>query len=309
VLGLICTIMLAIPSAHALNLLTGVAGQVSLGNAAFLAIGAFSAAALGSVNSLPFVPVLVIATLVAAAAGAIVGIPALRLRGLYLVVATMALQFIVIYAARRFQVPRVGAAGFRMPRPVIFGQPMDQQRWYILLTIVAALSTVMFVNLKRSRYGRAWMMIRERDIAAEILGINVPRYKILAFTITSAMIGFQGALFAYYLRTVEMETFNLNLSIDFIAMIIIGGLGSAHGAIFGAVLVYGVPFYISQLSDSLPRDWFITDLIGSDIFNINRIIYGLAIIGFLLFEPAGLAQIWARVKTWFSLWPFSRERL
>ncbi|MPY91703.1 MAG: branched-chain amino acid ABC transporter permease [Acidimicrobiia bacterium] len=308
VLGLICTIMLAIPSAHALNLLTGVAGLVSLGNAAFLAIGAFTAAALGSVNDLPFLPVVLISAVVAAAAGAIVGIPALRLRGLYLVVATMALHFIVIYAARRFQVPRVGAAGFRMPRPELFGQQMDQRKWYVVLTVIAVLSTVAFVNLKRSRFGRAWNMIRERDIAAEILGVNVPRYKILAFTLSSAMIGFQGAIFAYYLRTVEMETFNLNLAIDYVAIIIIGGLGSVHGAIFGAILVYGVPFYVSQLSGSLPRDSWLNELLGADIFNVNRIIYGLAIIGFLLFEPAGLAAIWARVRTWFSLWPFTRER-
>lgn len=301
-------IMLAIPSALALNLLTGLAGLVSLGTAAFLAIGAFTAAALGAEAGLPLAVVVLAATLVCGVVGTLVGLPALRLRGLYLVVATMALHFIVIYVARLYQDPRVGVAGFRMPRAEFLGHAFTQQTWYLVMTAMAVLATIGFVNLRRSRYGRAWMMIREREIAAEVLGINVTRYKVLAFTLSSAVIGFMGALFAYYLRTVEVESFHLDIAIDYVAIIIIGGLGSAHGAIFGTILVFGVPFLITELSQSLPRDSALAQFLGFEIFNLNRILYGLAIVFFLLFEPRGLAAIWERTRTWFSLWPFTRER-
>lgn len=308
-LDLATTIVLAIPAAMALNLLTGLAGQVSLGTAAFLAVGGFTAAGLGSVLGWPVPLVLAAATCVAALLGAVVGLPALRLRGLYLIVATMAFHFLALFAARRYQEPRVGPAGFRMSRWEPFGVRFEQTHWYLLLAALAVLSTIGYVNLRRSRFGRAWMMIRERDIAAEILGVNVTRYKLMAFTLSSAVIGLSGALLGYNLRTVEVETFPLDLSIDFVAIIIIGGLGSVHGAIFGALLVFGVPFLVTELTRTLPRDSWLAELVGSEIYNINRILYGLAIIAFLLFEPRGLAHIWERTRAWFQLWPFSKERL
>jgi branched-chain amino acid transport system permease protein len=304
------TIVAAIPVALALNLLTGMAGLVSLGTVAFLAVGAFTAAALGVEAGLPMAVVLVVATAFSALVGLIVGLPALRLRGLYLVVATMALHFVVIFAARKYQDPTVGVAGFRFRSPPeLFGHPFSAKTWYVVMAVLAVLATVGFVNLRRSRYGRAWMMIREREIAAEVLGINVTSYKLLAFTVSSAVIGFMGALFAYRLRTIQVESFHLDIAIDYIAIIIIGGIGTVHGAIFGTVMVFGFPFLITELSIRLPRDSGLGQFLANEIYNINRILYGLAIVLFLLFEPRGLAAIWGRIRTWFALWPFSRERI
>lgn len=303
------SIMSAIPAALALNLLTGLAGQVSMGTAAFIAVGAFSAAALGVEAGLPMIAVVLAATVFSAVVGVVIGLPALRLRGLYLVVATMALHFLVLFAARKYQDPRVGVAGFRFRRsPELFGQTFGPKIWYVLMAVLAVLATIAFVNLRRSRFGRAWMMIREREIAAEVLGINVTRYKLLAFTVSSAVIGLMGALFAYRLRTIQVESFHLELAIDYIAIIIIGGIGTAHGAIFGTVMVYGFPFLISEISIRLPRESGLGQFLANEIYNINRILYGLAIVLFLLFEPRGLAAIWERTRTWFALWPFTRER-
>lgn len=305
-LDLATQIMLALPAAVALNLLTGVAGLVSLGTIAFVAVGAFTSAALGSQMGAPFLLSLVVGTVVSALLGVLVGLPALRLRGLYLVVATMAFHFIVIFAAHRFQDPRVGVAGFRLPRVELGSLVMTDKAWYLFLTALAALSTIAFVNLLRSSWGRAWMMIREREIAAEVLGINVTKYKLMAFALSSAVTGFSGVMFAYYLRVVEVESFHLDRSIDYVAIIIIGGLGTMRGAGLGAILVFGVPFAIDSLSIALPRDSWLAGFLGFEIFNINSILYGLAIILFLLFEPKGLESIWNRVKRWFKLYPFSR---
>ncbi len=309
-LTIFTTITAAIPVALSLNLLTGLAGQVSLGTVAFLAVGAFSAAALGVEQGLPMIVVLVSATVISGLVGALVGLPALRLRGLYLVVATMALHFLVIFFARKYQDPRVGVAGFRFDQPAqMFGHTFGAKTWYLVMSALAVLATIAFVNLRRSRYGRAWMMIREREIAAEVLGINVTRYKVLAFTVSSAAIGFMGALFAYRLRTIQVESFHLDVAIDYIAIIIIGGIGTAHGAIFGTAMVYGFPFLITEFAIRLPRESTVGQFLSSEIYNLNRVLYGLAIVLFLLFEPRGIAAIWERIRTWFALWPFSRERV
>lgn len=303
------TIVAAIPTAYALNLLTGLAGQVSMGTAAFIAVGSFMAAAFGVQMGLPMVIVLLLSVLVSGLVGVVIGLPALRLRGLYLVVATMALHYVVIFLARKYQDPRVGVAGFRFKKPVeLLGITFTSKVWYVVMVLFAALFTVLFVNLKRSRYGRAWEMIREREIAAEVLGIDVTRYKLMAFTVSSMIIGFMGALFAYRLRTVQVESFHLDLAIDYIAIIIIGGIGTVHGPIFGTALVFGFPFIITEFSIRLPRESGLGRFLSTEIYNINRVLYGVAIVLFLLFEPRGLAAIWGRVKTWFALFPFTRER-
>jgi branched-chain amino acid transport system permease protein len=303
------TILAAVPTAYALNLLTGLAGQVSMGTAAFLAVGSFTAAAFGVQMGLPMAVVLVAAVLVSAVVGVIIGLPALRLRGLYLVVATLALHYVVLFIARKYQDPRVGVAGFRFRRPVeIGGIVFTAKVWYVVMAVFAVLFTVLFVNLRRSRYGRAWEMIREREIAAEVLGIDVTRYKLMAFTVSSMIIGFMGALFAYRLRTVQVESFHLEIAIDYIAIIIIGGIGTVHGPLFGAALVYGFPFLITEFSIRLPRGSGVSGFISNEIYNINRILYGLAIVLFLLFEPRGLSAIWARTRTWFAMFPFTRAR-
>lgn len=301
-------IALAVPGAIALSLLTGVAGQISLGNAAFMGIGATVAAMGGAQHGLPFPVVLVLAAVTSGVIGAAVGMPSLRVRGLYLIIATLSLHFIIVYLIRRIQSAEVGEGGFILPAASIGGFAFDRpEAWYYLLMAFAVLTVLLHVNLVRGRAGRAWLAIRERDIAAEILGVNVAAYKIRAFVLTSMIIGVQGALYAYYIGVVNYEAFNLNLAISYVAMIILGGLGSHVGAIYGAAFVTALPYLITSLFERLPGT--IATTLQGEIFEIQAGLYGLLVIAFLIFEPAGLAALTGRVRKYFALWPFSRERL
>lgn len=301
---------LATVGAVALNLLTGVGGQVSMGNAAFLAVGAFVAASLGAEAGLPFPLVIGAGAVVAGVVGVVVGIPALRFRGLYLVIATLALHYIVIFVVQRYQIREVGATGFLMKTPVLFGYEISSPtRWYYFLVFCASASIVLVLNLTRSRYGRAWMAIRDRDIAAEILGVPVGRYKLILFGLTSAIIGAQGAIFAYYVRVVESDTFTIDLAIQYVAMIIIGGMGSVLGSVLGAAFVTGLPFVVREFVAYLPPDLPGMTILNDNLFDVQNALYGVSIVAFLLFEPRGLAALWSRVRLAVYLWPFSRERL
>lgn len=303
-------IALAVLGALALNLLTGVAGQVSIGNVAFMVVGSFTAAIVAAGEGWPVIPTVLLSALIAGAIGLIVGVPALRLRGLYLLIATLALHYIVVYAARKYQLSAEGYAGFTMPKPAFMGAeirtPTD---WFYLLWSIAILAILLVKNLIRSKYGRAWKAIRDRDIAAEIIGVNVARYKVLVFGVSSLLIGFQGALYAYYVRVVDIETFSLELAITYIAMIIIGGLGSVLGAVLGATFVTALPFAVRELATRVPEWVPGSAVVEGNIFHLQTGIYGVFIIGFLLFETRGLAGIWKRVHTYYQLWPFSYERV
>jgi branched-chain amino acid transport system permease protein len=299
---------LAVPGALALSLLTGVAGQISLGNAAFMGIGATTAAILSTNLKLPFLLVLPIAGLLTALVGVLVGFPSLRVRGLYLIIATLALHFVIAYTIQAVQERLVGVGGFVMPAPTIgpltIQSPSD---WYIVLVVFAALVTVMHINLVRSRVGRAWIAVRERDMAAEILGVPVARYKISAFVTSSTIIGVQGALLAYFIGAVSYDMFTLPVALSFVAMVIIGGLGSHVGAIYGAIFVTALPFLLNNLFTLLPQG--ISPWLSSAAFDVQTAIYGLLIILILIFEPRGIAEITRRIREYFMLWPFSRARL
>lgn len=304
----VIAIALAIPGALALNLLTGVAGQISLGNAAFMGIGATTAAVLGTQYDVPVLLALPVVVVLSAAVGALVGLPSLRVRGLYLIIATLALHFIMAYGFRSVQSAAVGEAGFIMPSASVLGLEISSDfAWYFLLFGFVAIVTLGYVNIVRSRAGRAWMAIRERDIAAEILGVAVGREKIKAFALTSAVIGLQGALQAYYVGVVNYETFDLTLAISYIAMIIIGGLGTHRGAIYGAAFVTALPYLIPRAIDTLPAG--VADYLGPRIFEIQAALFGALIIVFMLYEPKGIAEVMSRIRKYFLLWPFSRERL
>ncbi len=300
-------IAIAVPGALALSLLTGVAGQISLGNAAFMGVGATSAALAGAQLGLPFWLVVPIAGVVAGLVGAIVAIPSLRVRGIYLIIATLGLHFMIVYGIRRIQSALVGEGGFIMPPaqigPITVVAPIQ---WYYLLIAFAILVTFIHVNVVRGRAGRAWLAIRERDIAAEILGVNVGAYKIRVFVLSSAIIGVQGALYAYYIGVVNYDAFNLNLAIGYIAMIILGGLGSPVGAIYGAIFVTALPYILTSVFEAVPRD--IATVLERSFYEIQSGVYGLLMVLFLLFEPKGLVALTGRVRKYFSLWPFSRER-
>jgi branched-chain amino acid transport system permease protein len=299
VLDLAAQTALAAIGALALNLLTGLAGQVSLGHAGFIAAGAFTTAVLAE-NHLPPLLALPAAALVGAVLGVVVGIPALRLKGLYLALGTLALHHVVLYACAEFQNHWGANTGVAIPPPRIGSWVLKgTTAWYYALTAVAALILALSVNLQRSRAGRAWMAIRDREIAAESLGIDVARAKVLAFVWSSAITAVAGALFAYQRAFVSVEAFGFFLAIEYIAMIIIGGLGSALGAVLGAAFVTLLPYAIDATVAT-------SRLAGGAeyyLFPLKFGAFGLLMALFLIFEPQGLVGIWRRVRNWFVLWP------
>lgn len=301
---------IAAMGAIALNLLLGVAGQLSLGSAAFMGIGGFTAAILAVQEAeLPFLLVLVLGAAAGAVAAVGLGLIALRIRGLYLVLATIALHYIVTFGMQEYQDSTAGPAGYIMPIPAIGGWEVDSlQRWYVVLAVAAGLVTLLAVNLQRSRSGRAWLAIRDRDIAAAILGVDVTRMKLLAFVVTSMIIGVQGALYAYYVGVVSHEAYTLDLTIQYVAMIIIGGLGSVLGSLLGAVFVTAVPFLVRELVPLLPTWVPFHDLIADNTFAVQSMIFGLSIIVFMRVAPKGLVQLWRRLARFRRSWPFGHDR-
>jgi branched-chain amino acid transport system permease protein len=300
VLDLAAQVALAAVGALALNLLTGLAGQISLGHAGFIAAGAFTTAVLVE-NRLPS-PLLALpaAAAVGATLGVVVGIPALRLRGLYLALGTLALHHVVLYACAEFQNHWGANTGVSIPPPRVGPWVLTGTiAWYYALTAIGALVLILSVNLQRSRAGRAWMAIRDREIAAESVGIDVARYKVLAFVWSSALTSVAGALFAYQRAFVSVEAFGFFLAIEYIAMIIIGGLGSALGAVLGAAFVtllpYGIDAAVAGLRVPGGAEYY--------LFPLKFGAFGLLMAVFLIFEPQGLVGIWRRVRNWFFLWP------
>ena len=306
VLDLIAQTALAAIGALALNLLTGLAGQVSLGHAGFIAAGAFTTAILVETFKSPAAITLPAAAAVGGLLGLAVGIPALRLKGLYLALGTLALHYIVLYAGGEFQkrwglntgisIPPLGVAALTLKGGVA---------WYYALTLLAVVATTLSVNLQRSRVGRAFMAIRDREIAAASVGIAVARYKLLAFVTSSVVTALTGALFAYQRGFVSVEAFSFFLTIEYIAMITIGGLGSALGAVLGAAFVTLLPYGI----DALVAGLRLPGATEVYIFPLKFGAFGLLMALFLIFEPQGLVGIWRRTRNWFVLWPFRHRPL
>jgi branched-chain amino acid transport system permease protein len=287
-------------------LLTGFAGQVALGHAGLLAAGAFTAGVLFKEYGAPFWVTLPAAAVVGAAIGLVFGLPSLRLRGLYLAVSTLALHFIVIYLGNEYETKRGYSTGVVIDPPRLGGWTLsDARAWYFVLLGAAAAAVLLALNLLRSRTGRAWRAIHGKEAVAEALGINVPAYKVLAFVVSSTMTAVAGALFAYYRGFVSAEAFSLFLTIQYVAMVIIGGMGSVAGAVLGAAFVTLFPYFIEWLMGVLPTPaaW------ANAVFAVNYAAFGLVMILFLLFEPQGLIGIWRRVQNYFLLWPFKQRPL
>ena len=300
VLELVTQTALAAVGALALNILTGLAGQVSLGHAGFLCAGAFTVGILvESAKASPLVT-LPTAAVVGALLGLVVGVPSLRLKGLYLALGTLAMHFVVLYVASEYQARWGFNTGVSVPPLTIAGVRFRTGRqWYYVLVTAAALTTLVSVNLARSRVGRAWMAIRDREIAAASLGIAVARYKLLAFVASSVLTALAGALWAYYRSFVSVEAFSFFVTIEFIAMIVIGGMGSTLGALLGAGFVTLLPYAIDAVVGALVPGgagpyW---------LFPLKFGAFGLLMALFLLFEPLGLVGIWRRSRTWLVLWP------
>lgn len=304
---LACNALIAVTGAVALNLLTGYTGQISLGNAAFLAIGALTAHVLGIRLHVPFVLVVPLALVVGLAVGAVVGLPSLRVRGLYLLLATMALHFIVNYALLRYQLAAAGVSGLVFPHPNIAGLVLKTDRqWYYVFLAAAVIACVFAKNLSRHAEGRALVAVRDQDVAAMVLGINVARSKVLAFAISSAVICAMGALLAYWTGNITNDNFPLSLAIDYAVMIIIGGLGSVTGSVLGALFVTILPTVIQQaVQGTAMHVPVLSRFAGAEGALFNTIVYGVLIVLFLIIKPEGLAGIWADAKRFFVKWPYS----
>ena len=293
----------AIIGAVGLNILTGFTGQISLGHAAFIGVGGYTAAILMTRLNFSFWIALPCAGFVAALAGLIIGIPSLRVKGLYLCMATLAAQFIFEFIFIHWESMTRGIRGINVPAPVFANIPLDtEKRFYYLTLIIVILSVIFARNLIRSRVGRAFIAIRDRDLAAEIMGISLFRYKLTAFAISSFYAGVAGALWVSFMRIVTPDHFPFHLSIQYLAMIIVGGLGSILGSIFGAIFMILTPELLNAISSDLSK---LVPGMGQLFIPMKDVVFGALIVLFLIFEPLGLAEIWRRIKAFFLLWPFS----
>ena len=303
-LDLACQVLLACVGALSLMLLTGYAGQISLGHAGLMAAGAFTVGILFQETKAPFWITLPAAALVGALLGIIFGLPSLRLRGLYLAVSTLALHFVVVYLGREYEARRGFSTGIVIDPPKLGNISIsDGRAWYFILLAAAGLTLLLCLNLLRARTGRAWRAIRTHETVAEALGIGIAGYKLLAFVISSAITAVAGALFAYYRGFVSVEAFSLFLTIQYLAMVIIGGMGSLLGALLGAAFVTLFPYFIEGALLALPGAQGYAGI----LFAVNYSAFGFVMILFLIFEPLGLVGIWHRVQSYFLLWPFKRR--
>jgi branched-chain amino acid transport system permease protein len=293
----------AVIAATGLNLLTGFTGQISLGHAAFVGIGAYTSAILVTRLGFSFWLSIPFAGLVAAAAGMVIGIPSLRVKGLYLCIATLAAQFIFEFIFIHWESMTKGITGIHVPPPKIGNFEFTTEKEFYWITLFFVILAVGYArNLVRSRMGRAFVAIRDRDLSAEIIGINLFRYKLSAFAVSSFYAGVAGALWVTFLKVVTPDHFPFILSIQYLAMIIVGGLGSILGSIFGAVFMTLIPEILNYLSEVVK----VYAPGREEIFvPLKEVIFGVLIVLFLIFEPRGLAEIWNRVKSFFRLWPFS----
>jgi branched-chain amino acid transport system permease protein len=290
-------VLLASIGALALMLLTGFAGLISLGTAGLLGAGAYTVGVLVREAGAPFWITLPAAAVVGAGLGLIFGLPSLRLRGLYLAISTLGLHFVVVYLGGEYEAREVLATGVMIDSPALAGFTLTSGRaWYFALLGFAALALLVSVNLQRSRTGRAWRALRERDVVAGALGIDVPRFKLLAFVISATMTAVAGALFAYFRNFVSIDAFSLYLTVQYVAMIIIGGMGSIPGALLGAAFVVLFPYAIEAIAGYLPARF------SNMEFALDYAAFGVVMILFLLLEPAGLMGIWRRIRNALAGW-------
>ncbi|WP_426336801.1 branched-chain amino acid ABC transporter permease [Pseudoduganella sp. R-31] len=289
-------------AALGLNILTGYAGQLSLGTAAFMAVGAF--AAYNFMLRVPGIPVLlafVLGGLCAAMVGMAFGLPSLRIRGFYLAASTLATQFFVVWCLTKIGwLTNYSSSGVITAQKMeIFGYAFDTpERKYLLVLAVVAIMALLAKNMIRSNVGRSWMAVRDMDVAAEVIGIRLMRTKLLAFAVSSFYCGVAGALYAFaYLGTVEPEAYNLDLSFRILFMIIIGGVGSVLGSFLGSAFIVLLPVFLNIVAHGLALPTTVAS-------NLELMVFGALIIFFLIVEPHGLARLWQIGKEKLRLWPF-----
>lgn len=292
-----------------LNILVGYTGQISLGHAGFFAVGAYGTIIFMSQLNLPFILALPLAALVAAVFGFILGLPALRLEGPYLAIATLGFGLTITQVIGRIELFG-GREGLHAPDLIIGPWHLGSDRtFYYLVVSITILLTVAARNLVKTRVGRAFIAIRDADIAAEAIGVNLVMFKTLSFAISAFYTGVAGGLYAFVLRFIEPEIFTLLMSIMFLAMAVVGGLGSIMGSVTGAALlswmdlqlrnILSIP-YIGEWLEALSKSYF--SMTG--VSNIQYVIFGLIMVLIMIFEPLGLYGFWIRTKKYWKTWPF-----
>ncbi|MFC3726973.1 branched-chain amino acid ABC transporter permease [Neoaquamicrobium sediminum] len=303
-LYLACLVAINVASATGLNILTGYTGLVSLGQGAFMAVGAYTVAWLEANVGTPFFVNLVAGGALAALVGVFVGIPSLRVKGLYLAIATIGASIILQFFFVNWSSVTGGSRGINVAPATFFGTQLTTYfQLYWLFVPIAALMVLGAANLFRTRVGRAFIAIRDRDISAEVLGIPLLRYKLLSFAISSFYAGVAGGMWAYFFRSVSPESFTIVESIFYLAAVIVGGMGSILGGVIGAafmtlvpeILRFGVEIASSYVSNA-----------ATLLSPIRTVAFGGLIIAFLVLEPQGLAEIVQRIRRFFHLWPFKK---
>lgn len=283
-----------------LMLLAGFTGLFSLGHAAFLGVGAYTQAVLTNMG-LPFPLALACAAALSGAVGLVVGLPALRVKGIYLGIATLSFGFIVEEVLARWESVTGGNAGIHVKKPNIFGWQLNTgEEFYFLCLVLTVLATLGILNLLRAPTGRAFVAIRDSEISAQSMGIHLAYYKTLSFALSAALAGVAGALYAHQLQFISPDQFNILQSIDLLLMIVIGGLGSVHGVFFGAIFLITMPQAIAIVKDYLPA--FIGQAPG-----LQGLVYGVVLVAFVLFEPLGLYGRWLKIRTYLQMFPFYRK--
>ncbi len=286
--------------AMGMMLLVGHTGQISLGHAAFFAVGAYTSTVL-EIRGIPFLPAFAAAGALSAIIGLIIGLPALRLKGIYLAMATLAFSFIVEEVIVRWSSVTKGNRGMTVPDASIFGFKVSSvTHVYYLSGVVFWLVVLVIINILRSRTGRALGALRDSDVAAESMGINLAMFKTAAFAISAAITGLAGALYAHKLAYISPEQFGIMLSVEFLMIIIVGGLGSLHGAVFGSIFFIVLPQIIVTVKAYLPQK-------VAELPVLDSATFGVLVILFVLFEPRGLNGYWVRFKAYLSLYPFYRR--
>lgn len=299
-------IFIAATGAVGLNLVTGTAGLISLGHAGFLALGAYTTAILVSDHGWALLPAMVAAGGVSALVSLLVGIPSLRLKGLYLAITTLAFSIITTTLILEASSITGGSGGKMVVRPSVFGISLESGRaiYYLALAVVV-LAILGALNLLRSRIGRAWGALRDYDIAASLMGIHLQGYKLLAFAVSAFITGVAGSVLALHLRYLNIDSFALIASIEVLTMIIVGGLGSVRGAVLGAIVITLLPELSGWLFGLVGGP--LKSLSAANAPELKGVIYALIIMLFLRFEPDGMAARWQRIKRFWSDWPFSRK--
>jgi branched-chain amino acid transport system permease protein len=301
ILTMITIIGITVISVHGLSILTGYCNQVSLGHVGFMAVGGYTSAILTSTLGWPFWAALPCAALMAGLVGILFGLPSLKVKGFYLIVSTVAAYFIIIWFVLQLVNLTGGADGMSVPRPEIGGFVFKSKASYFyLVMILACLATFVAKNIVRTKVGRAFIAIRDNELAAEVMGVNLWTYKLLAFFIGCVFAGVAGALTVHYVAFACVDQFPFMNSVWYLGMLIVGGMGSTTGVIFGVVFLKLLDELVTVIGPVLA-----VAVAPQAAASLGLIMRGLVIIIFLIFEPRGLAHRWEMVKAYYRLWPFS----